>query len=67
MCDRIADRLVSLQTRRQRVRASKHVDSATKINSYCDLLPRVPHQAVRALELANGFVSGFHEQPGLLA
>ncbi len=39
MCDRIADLLVSLQTRRQRVRASNTSTARQESTRFCDLSP----------------------------
>ena len=44
MCDRIADLLVSLQTRRQRVRASNTSTARQESTRFRDLLPRVPQK-----------------------
>ena len=44
MCDRIADLLVSLQTRRQRVRASNTSTARQESTRFCDLFPRVPQK-----------------------
>ena len=57
MCDRIADLLVSLQTRRQRVRASNTSTARQESTRFCDLLPRVPQKhSQSAGARKNGFV-----------
>ena len=56
MCDRMADLLVSLQTRRQRVRASNTSTARQESTRFCDLLPRVPQKHGQSGPRKNGFV-----------
>ena len=67
MCDRIADLLVSLQTRRQRVRASNTSTARQESTRFCDLFPRVPqkHSQSAGWSAQKRVCAGFASRPSL--